>query len=288
MVVLNLADLKKSEIKYEISKYPDGQVNIELTHHLSDKPTQIISRMNNMEDLGLIICAVACLRRLGVKEIHLYSPYLVGARSDRQFKTIGGNSYLVDVVAPIINSLNFDSVTVLDVHSEVAAACIKNLIAETNLKLVNWAIQDLIWKQGEVRGKTPRDSYYDKMMLISPDANATKKIDKVAEAINFKGEIITCVKRRDDEGEPYVQVPEFDTSKDVIIIDDIFDFGGTFKSIGGSLNDAGHIGKKYLIVTHAIQDAGIEDAFKWFDCIYTTNSYKERPSSEKLQILKVI
>lgn len=131
MKTLNLAYPDKSDIKYKISKFPDGQQNIviEPTYWITDQLTitavTIKSRLNNWRDLELITCAVASLRELGIEEIHLYTPYIMGARSDRKFEE-GGNNYLRDVICPIINSLNFKSVTCIDPHSDVLVMILKN------------------------------------------------------------------------------------------------------------------------------------------------------------------
>ena len=112
MKTLNLVDLSKSDIKYKINKFPDGQSQITLLsiydeyegcggssenewinikdfskcRSLYEEEYTIKSRLNNFLDLELIICAVASLRELGIKEIHLYTPYIMGARSDRKFE----------------------------------------------------------------------------------------------------------------------------------------------------------------------------------------------------------
>lgn len=131
----------ESEIKFKISQFPDGQQDLTITQY-NDINIEILSRFNSFKDLELIICATKALRRLGIKTISLYIPYLLGARSDRQFVE-GGTSYLVDVIAPIINSLGFETVTVIDVHSDVAAACIKNLKIISNLQLVRFALNNI-------------------------------------------------------------------------------------------------------------------------------------------------
>ena len=126
MITLNLVYPEKSDIKYKVSKFPDGQQQVTI-----DKETlkttkfdfmytycQISSRLNNFIDLELIICTVKSLRNLGVNEIHLYVPYFLGSRSDRKFEE-GSNNYLKHVICPIINSLNLASVTVMDAHSDV-------------------------------------------------------------------------------------------------------------------------------------------------------------------------
>lgn len=153
MKILNLVDESKSDIKYKISKFPDGQNNIVLYNGIdsnfkvlkdSIKEGVIIkSRLNNWLDLELITCAVASLRELGVEEIHLYTPYIMGARSDRKFEE-GGNNYLKDVICPIINSLNFKTVTCIDPHSYSLECCIKNFKSIDNSELVKFALQDIL------------------------------------------------------------------------------------------------------------------------------------------------
>lgn len=164
MITLNLIDLEKSDIKYKINKFPDGQQNIIIKSEIqwdegvmgitsdlngrrfnANKVVQIKSRLNNWLDLELIVCAVASLNELGIEEIHLYTPYIMGARSDRKFEE-GGNNYLKDVICPIINSLNFKTVTCIDSHSDVLEACIKGFRKESNLKLVKFSLFNIYEK----------------------------------------------------------------------------------------------------------------------------------------------
>lgn len=272
MKTINLVYPEKGDIKYEIYKFPDGQQNLVITSKCWDYSSdhedfqktdsvQIKSRLCDWKDLEIIAATVASLRKLKVKEIHLYVPYLLGARSDRQFEE-GSNSYLVDVLAPVINSLNFESITVMDVHSDVAAACIKNLKVINNWKVVDFFFEHNL------------NSNY---LLVSPDAGALKKIYKTADKLAYADEIVVCSKLRNAKGElsdVIVPIKENET-KDIIIIDDICDGGATFKNISGALNDAGHQGKKYLIVTHGVFSKNFKELSHYFDGIYCTNSYSD-------------
>jgi len=154
MKTLNLTNKDASNIKYRKDKFPDGQQNLTLTKvgvlgvpiaTLKNGVVEIQSRLNNFLDLELIICATKSLRNLGVKEIHLCTPYFLGSRSDRQFEK-GGNNYLKDVICPIINSLNFESVTVLDPHSFVLEGCLNNFKSQSNLDLVKFALNSIYEK----------------------------------------------------------------------------------------------------------------------------------------------
>jgi ribose-phosphate pyrophosphokinase len=289
MKILNLVDLEKSDIKYKISKFPDGQQNISLnvyTHDIVNKldfakreGATIKSRLNNFQDLELIIAATQSLRNLGVKEIHLYTPYFLGSRSDRKFEE-GGNNYLKDVICPVINSLGFESVTVLDPHSDVLEACINRFRKEDNFKLVKFALWNL-YKEKAISPKQTISEALD-CILVSPDAGASKKIYKLAEQIGYKGDIITCSKDRDADGKlTKTIVPQVDFSKDQIIIDDICDGGRTFINIAEKIiferNQLSYPTKSklYLIVTHGIFSKGFEELHKYFDGVYCTNSYQD-------------
>jgi phosphoribosylpyrophosphate synthetase len=103
----------------------------------------ITARLNSFKDVELLICAVQALRNIRPNcQISLYTPYFLGSRSDRKFQE-GGVNYLKQVICPIINSLNFYSVVVLDPHSDVLEACLNNYEKADNHILVKWALTDI-------------------------------------------------------------------------------------------------------------------------------------------------
>ena len=306
MKVLNLVKPETSDIKFKISKFPDGQQQVTIqttevqeyedTEGMSfetfrrtvsvdfEQPIQIKSRLNNWLDLELITCAVASLRELGVGEIHLYVPYIVGARSDRKFVN-GENNYLKDVICPIINALNCKTVTCVDPHSDCLEMGIKNFRKIDNKDLVSFALKD-IYGNKDVQ---------DNFTFISPDAGASKKIyklaDKIAHEIGFVGDIITCSKDRDENGQltKCIVPVEVDMHRHKIIIDDICDGGRTFTNIVKAIKEqhtplVNGTGKYYLITTHGIFSAGFDELYKYFEVIYCTNSYSETRGEHSLPI----
>lgn len=294
MKILNLTDESGSNIKYKISKFPDGQQNIkilgipaifggglEVGFSFDFNKVQIKARLNNWFDLELIVATIASLRNLHIQHIELFVPYFLGARSDRKFEE-GGNHYLKNVICPVINSLKLNKVTVLDPHSHVLEAFITNFAKVDNTNLVRFAF-------GMINmGKTIKKSIYENYILVSPDAGASHKIYKLAEKIGYKGDIITCSKERDTEGnltktnvpitgEQHIML-HTGPYKDFIIIDDICDGGRTFINIAKEIKEYFHESGKteskiYLIVTHGIFSAGFKELSKYFDGIYCTNSY---------------
>jgi len=300
MITLNLTNIENSKIQFKTISYPDGQQDIQILGVRNHVPNcdgytdfeplnlntylkkhsitcRIVSRFNSFKDLELIICATKALRREGAREISLYIPYLLGARSDRQF-TKGGTSYLVDVIAPIINSLNFCSVTVMDVHSDVAAACINNLVVQDNVSLVNHALNHIFEGEWQI----------EKLKIISPDAGSLKKIYNVCAAIQYTGEIICCSKHRSTSGHlseikvPKIKLRSYDHK--YVIIDDICDGGRTFINIAKIIKERNPNAKVYLNVTHGIFSKGFNAFSGLIDAIYTTNSISGNGNSTEWSI----
>ena len=135
---------------FTISRFPDGQQSVTVHVHLpydeDDQSIIIHSHLNSFLDLELILSATAALRELGFKEISLYVPYFLGARSDRKFID-GSSNYLKTVICPIINSQNYEQVMVVDAHSDVLEACLNNYYKINNISLVKFALEKLLYKR---------------------------------------------------------------------------------------------------------------------------------------------
>jgi ribose-phosphate pyrophosphokinase len=273
--ILNLVYPEKSDIKFTISKFPDGQQSLEITDTFGKhRDVKISSRLNSFSDLELILCATSALKNIEVENIHLYVPYFLGARSDRKFSD-GGVNYLKDVICPIINSQNYKSVTVMDPHSDVLEACLNNYKKIDNLSLVKQALTN-IDNTNEAR---------EKVRLVSPDAGALKKVFHVAEHFEID-KLIIASKHRDIKtgrithtdvpGLPNYDIPG---GEKYIIIDDICDGGRTFTELAKVILEKrpkSLFGTKvYLIITHGIFSAGFDELDKYFDNIFTTNSVKD-------------
>jgi ribose-phosphate pyrophosphokinase len=270
---LNLANPEKSEIKFTVSKFPDGQQSITINDapaFIQGSEVKLYSHLNNFRDLELIICANQALRDMTVSSVHLYTPYFMGARSDRKFAE-GSINYLKQVICPIINSQNFDTILVLDPHSDVLEACLNNYLKMDNHLIVKYALEDIDNKNGA----------QNRICLVSPDAGAFKKIFDVAQKFDITN-VVTAMKHRDIRSGKitHTEVPNLPVSIDgeemkYVIVDDICDGGRTFTELAKAIQNQRPDAKIYLIVTHGIFSAGFEELGKWFEKIYTTNSVKD-------------
>ena len=267
LLKLNLAYPENSDIKFHINKFPDGQQSVDIIesdYFFRDKDIKIYSRIRSFRDIELIICANQALRLLGVRSVSLYVPYFLGSRSDRKFKE-GGVNYLKHVIAPIINSQNFDCVLTLDPHSDVLEAVLNNFEKIDNLLLVNVALSNI--------GR-------DNVILVSPDGGALKKIYDVASVYQISN-VVTAIKHRDviTGNITHTEVPlsEARYYKDCkfVIVDDICDGGRTFIELAKAIKDKVPDAKIYLVVTHGLFTSGFGELNEQFEKIFTTNSYGE-------------
>jgi len=263
--------------KYEIGRFPDGQQSIRILEHnydtflsLRDRTNSITikSRLNTFQDLELIICANQALKEIGVKSVKLYIPYCIGGRSDRKFQE-GGVNYIKTVIAPILNSQNFDEVIVVDPHSDVLEACINNFVKMYNYPLIKYALTKI----------DNKNDAQDRICLVSPDAGAYKKVFDVAKWFKIN-KIITANKVRDvDTGKILrTELPSIKDHSDemkYVIVDDICDGGRTFIELAKVIIAQNQEAKIYLVVTHGIFSAGFSELTNYFDGIYTTNSCQD-------------
>lgn len=279
--ILNLAKPNKTQVRYEISKFPDGQQSIsiemnsldDIIKEMKEDGVVIKSRFNSFSDLELIICATCALKNIGIKKISLDIPYCLGGRSDRKFSE-GGINYIKNIISPIINMQGYEKVTIFDPHSDVLEACIDNFVKVDNISLVKFAMEEYRAEYGERNWR-----------IVSPDAGALKKVYNAAESLGYKSDLIIASKHRDiSTGRiTHTEVPikEEDPNMDFFIIDDICDGGRTFTEISSEIKKyylhkgIEYKGNIFLIVSHGIFSSGFDQLDHSFSKIYTTDSVKD-------------
>lgn len=259
---------------FTISRFPDGQqqVTVHLNCH-AEGEIIIHSHLNSFLDLELILSATSALRELGFKQISLYVPYFLGARSDRKFIE-GSSNYLKTVICPIINSQNYEQVMVVDAHSDVLEACLNNYYKINNISLVKFALEKI----------DNRNDAQKRITLVSPDAGALKKVYDVASHFSLDSIIIANKHRDIKSGQiTHTSVPGLDdigTPMSFVIVDDICDGGRTFIEIAKVIKSKRPTEKFpedqiFLVVTHGIFSGGFEKLGEYIDGIFCTNSVKD-------------
>lgn len=262
--------LLKDWLKNETKTWSGGEEHFRLLEcspsNVEDDIT-IVSRANNSSEVMRILMANDALKRMGFERIHLFMPYLPYARQDRVMNP--GEALSIKVFADLINTCNFKRVMVLDPHSDVGMALVNNSVSLSDLyydyvrKVITYIV-------------TTETSKKKKMVVISPDGGAYKKIYKTCENILYKGDLIICNKHRDLETNSITGtvIGGNVKGKICVIIDDICDGGRTFAELGKALKEKG-AEKVFLIVTHGIFSYGEEQIKEGVDHIWTTDSFKD-------------
>ena len=250
---------ENNSIAHQSFLFAGGEPHIKISDKFNqNEPVTITQRINSFNDLGLICITVDALKRMGVKEIHLYIPYFPAARQDRVM--IPGEPLSVKVYADIINALALASVTVFDPHSEVTPALLNNCITISNHEFIKKVIEEI----------------GTDVKLISPDGGALKKIYKVSEFLGG-AKVVECSKSRDVKTgrlSGFKVYTDDLNGADCLIVDDICDGGGTFNGLAEALQ-AKNAGKLYLAISHGIFSKGFDDLSKYFEQIFTTDSIKK-------------
>jgi ribose-phosphate pyrophosphokinase len=280
MRTLNLAHADKGDIPYKVIAFSDSQKLINLDGIYAkgntniEKSVQITSRMT-WEDVQLIICAKKALEEAGFKEIHLYVPYFLGARSDRKFQN-GSINYLKHLICPIINNLQFKSVTVYDPHSFCLEMGLENFKCINSSNLIRHFLEQ-------------EKSNLKNAMWLIPDKGASAKAKELIIDSNYDdqlGEVVVCDKIRDIPTgkiiKTVVPVMEFH-GRDAFIVDDICDGGGTFIEIAKVCKQH-NVGNMYLVVSHGIFSKGLGELAQYFQGIYCTNSINDLSKGDSINV----
>lgn len=248
-MILNLAHIEKSDIKYNIFRFPDGEPQIEILSPLCNLKDDIIvkCRICNPEDLFILMQAMDILDRNECC-ISLEIYYLMGARMDRLM------SYTRPVTKKIIDKIlkGFEcDIAIIEPHSDI---CFHNFTD---------------WIMNKVTEKYALSNSYA-YQLIAPDHGAIERYDKLE--FSGVGTKVRDVATGKITGFEFKQIETF--TKPILIVDDLCDGGGTFLGLAQKIREYTDVPMD-IFVTHMVNQKGIENLSKTFRNVIFTNSYKD-------------
>ena len=257
-----------------LNKFPDGTLLLKesIQPYIDNdcREARIVWHFENNEEMIAIMFLTRHLQSNGVVFVHLVMPYIPNARQDR-VKT-NEDVFTLKYFAEFINSLGFNSVTVLDPHSSVSEALIDNLIIESPERFIQRAINDVYTRERN-------------LITFYPDEGAMKRYSGM-----LKMNYAFGIKKRDWKTGVIRGLDvsgQTDKIKDsaVLIIDDICSKGGTFYHSAKKLKELG-AKNIYLYVSHCENSVLYGDMIKsgLIEKVYTTNSiFTER--HEKIEVM---
>lgn len=234
-----------------LTLFPDNQPHVNIQGITEGDEVKVICSITDSIKMMQLLQTADALDNLFAKKKILVIPYLMAARYDRLMQA--GDSIDLKVVAKLINSMQFEKVYLLDVHSDAASLLINNSVNISNRQMVEqYSRPDAV--------------------LICPDAGAAKKVGKYFEWNKNLKDIVYCSKNRNlatRELTLEVLEPEQCLNRNCVIIDDICDGGATFLAIAEKIKPA-HL---TLIVTHGIFSKGFSVLEQKFNEIIVSDSY---------------
>lgn len=255
----------------KLNKYPDDTSYINNTQ-LGEQ----VFKINSYEDLWHLNQFVDAFHNqystitTRIKP-NLIIPNLIDAQADRRFNK--GESSGLKLVLKFLNSLEANFKVFHPHNGEIVEALMDNVEIIDNSAF----IKEVLWS---INGNYIKDNIYlnlkkDNLVLFSSDAGGFKPLMKLADKLKWRGEVYGASKSRKYENEESKLVQVVDkqdfVGKDILIIDDICVYGGTFIGLAKMLKER-NCGKLYLAVSHLTVEKPNPELFSLFDKVFTTNS----------------
>jgi ribose-phosphate pyrophosphokinase len=262
----------------EIKKYPDGSSYVKVTSEECDK--DIVFKINTYEDLWHLNQYVDAYYSQHKQKPTILIPNLIDAQADRRFNS--NESSGLKLVCDFLNRMSVKFKVFHPHNPEVVESLITNVeiidnthfISEVLMKISN-TTSNIVVANGRLK---------ENLILMSSDAGGFKPLMKLCDKINWQGEIYSATKsRKYEDGESkLMQIIDKEDfgGKDIIIIDDICVYGGTFKGLSKLLKER-NCGKLYLATSHmTVQNLGEDPITNYFDKVFATNSKYETYRAE--------
>lgn len=255
MQILNLVNLEKSDIKYSISRFPDGEVQITLGEFSRKDNVEVRCRITNAEELFLVKQVFDILDRNEIV-YDVFISYLMGMRMDRVMDF--DRPFTLKVVADILKSSKARSFDVLEPHSGRTI----NLLGTAHEPVIEQIV--------------PKE--LSEYQLVFPDAGARERYEDFF-YYGLDPDTIFCSKVRDVKtgkiSSIQVDNPEKISDRPMLIVDDLCDGGGTFVGVAEAIRAIKPDVKLNIKIIHMVNPRGIENLSKNFDHVWFTNSYRD-------------
>lgn len=224
--------------KVEITKFNDGEIYVKILENVREKVCYFIhdSSMDPQEWFASLIFINDALMRSSAGEIYNVLPYMKYSRQDRMAEPRTPIS--AAVLAEILN-LRAHAVITADIHNPASQGSYK--IPFDNLKAFPVIIKHL------------QDNYQDFLknaVLVAPDLGSAKRVESYAKRLNLG--IAIVYKKREKPGIVGEMTLIGDVNgKNVILVDDMIDTGGTLCKAAEVLKEKGAV-QIWAAATHGI------------------------------------
>lgn len=247
---INLINPVKSQIKYEIFHFPDGEIQIKLDNIDHKEFYNVKCRVRSAEELFILMQVADILNRHGVLfDIDIY--YLMSMRMDRVMEF--NRPFSLSIVLKVLDGLKARIIYILEPHSNRAVDADSTYSRDgIDIFLKNIDLSEYlpVLLDGDAQ---------EKYHWIGGGLNYSKVRDISSGKVGFSlvnPEILKTIR------------------KPLLVIDDLCDEGRKFAGIAKEI-------RKYtnrelnIFVTHMVNEKGVKTLSDNYDKVYFTNSYKD-------------
>ena len=246
-----------NDVKLTQNHFPDGSLMmLDFPALEVVEDNRVVWFYENDSELFTLYCVVRHIRNIKPDaKISLSLPYIPHARMDRTKHD--SEVFTLKYFAEVINSLNFQTVTVLDPHSNVSTALLNNVRVESVEPYIKEAIDDVegVFIDGG-------EKFGGSTVIYFPDEGAMKRYKDLKVFGNrpmiygkkdrdWATGQIKGLKICDRDGIELTSLKEYEKNGfiTVLMIDDIVAYGGTLAYSGAKLKELGAT-EVYAYATH--------------------------------------
>jgi len=253
--------LKLDNADLETGRFPDGEVMVVLKENVKDQEVVVIGGTEPpAENLMELLLTLDTVNRHGAKKIKLIIPYLGYGKSDRE--KVPGQPVSARVLINLIESIGGPNlnITGIDIHS----AAVEKFFS---VPLTKISLMKELAKKFEG---------LENFEIVSPDEGG---VERAKEFAGFLGKTAIVTIRKNRLTPTSVKILEIDgdvSGKNVVIVDDIVQSGGTILEALKVLKEKG-AKDIYLAVTHMDYAGGGWEKLTRTDLVkkvVTTNTIK--------------
>ncbi len=278
MKTIDLINGNKSEVKYELTTFPDGEPHIKFLDDINRKDSYNVKcRITNPSELFVVMQVGHILKRQAV-EFNLYILYLMSMRMDRVINF--NEAFTLEIVANMINSFEAEHVYIFEAHSERTFKLIKNSEPYYVLSMC------------EDYNKMREDCYeVENAVICFPDHGAYERYSKDF----YPTSAYICMNKvRDLDNKGVIKSMEIskmqlpfmheEDVEQITIVDDLCDGGGTFCWAASILKERFPKAKLNIFVKHMVNPIGLKKLIGSFDNVYITDSYRDWTSEIEVNV----
>jgi ribose-phosphate pyrophosphokinase len=250
-----------------INHFRNGEIDMHVPENVRKKDVYFVhdSSKNPQEWWVELLLIKDLLLSASAQSVSLVLPNMLYSRKDRKEKP-----HVPISARALASSLSsgISRIITMDLHADQVQGFYPSNIPLDNLHSFPEAVNFL-----------KKNSLFDSpenLVILSPDAGGVNRARAFAQALGSKNPIAFIYKRRDKPGEVSEMILVGDVAnKDVLIVDDLIDSGGTLCSAAGLLKKQG-ARKLYCYGTHGLFTQGTEQLKSWFDILMSSNTnYRE-------------